>query len=488
MTKNHIFATDLLGLCVLSACAATTIAQPQTMSKPSKPNILLCLADDWGYGHAGIYGDKVIKTPTFDRLANQGVLFTHAFCATPSCTPSRGAILTGQTPHRLEEGGNLWSSLPARFAVYPDLLEQAGYVVGYTRKGWAPGNDEAGGRKRNPAGPLFDKFSEFMETVPKDRSFCFWFGSGDPHRAYVKGSGAASGMKIEDVVVPSYLPDTPEVRSDILDYYFEVQRFDTHVGELLRLLEKTGRIENTIIVMTGDNGIPFPRAKANLYGAGTRQSLMIYWPAGIKGGRTVDDFVSFTDFAPTFLRVAGLKVPPDMTGRSLLPLLTGKSDSGRDKVFLERERHAGVRAGNVGYPCRAIRTRKFLYIRNLRPNRWPAGDPSVEGAMGKYGDIDASPTKDLLLSHQQDEPIAKFFKLACAKRPAEELYDLAVDPYELINVADKPDYAGAKQRLRADLDRWMIDTADPRATSDDDRWDKYPYYGKYSPFSKSRPQ
>jgi hypothetical protein len=143
---------------------------------------------------------------------------------------SRAALLTGQAVHRLEEGANLHAYLPKRFDVYPDLLERAGYVVGYTGKGWGPGRLEPGGRDRNPAGPQFRNFDEFIERRPQGRPFLFWFGSNDPHRPYEPGSGAKSGMKTETVKVPAFLPDTPEVRSDLLDYYFEVQRFDRDLG------------------------------------------------------------------------------------------------------------------------------------------------------------------------------------------------------------------------------------------------------------------
>src|SRR5438034_6593818 len=148
---------------------------------PPPPNILFCLADDWAWPHAGVYGDHVIKTPTFDRVATEGVLFSHVFCAAPSCTPSRAAMLTGQAPHRLKAGGNLHGFLPKEFAVYPDLLEAAGYVVGLQGKGWGPGDFKAGGRTRNPAGPNFKSFAAFLKTVPSGKPFWFWFGSLDPH-------------------------------------------------------------------------------------------------------------------------------------------------------------------------------------------------------------------------------------------------------------------------------------------------------------------
>ena len=444
----------------------------------ARPDILFCLADDWSWPHAGIYGDHVVKTPNFDRVAREGVLFTHAFCAAPSCTPSRAAMLTGQAPHRLQAGGNLHGFLPKEFRVYPDILENAGYTVGLQGKGWGPGDFQFGGRTRNPAGPGFKSFGAFLKTVPKGKPFCFWFGSLDPHRAYVKDSGLKAGMKLEDVTVPPYLPDTPEVRGDILDYYFAVQRFDREVGEILKLLEASGRLDNTLIVVSGDNGWPFPRCKTNVHDSGTRQPLAVRWPAKVKAGRTLDDFISLTDLAPTFLEAAGLKPLPEMTGRSFVGLLTGAEQSGaRQSIFLERERHANVRKGNLSYPVRAIRTKEFLYVRNLRPERWPGGDPEMWKAVGPFGDCDASPSKDFILSHRNEKEMAKFFEMAFAIRPAEELYDLSKDPHQLNNVAAQPQYAEAMKKLRAQLDHWMEETKDPRASGGGDEFDRYPYFG-----------
>jgi N-sulfoglucosamine sulfohydrolase len=463
-----------------SASLAEALAEAGAAAQqpaPSRPNILVIIADDWSYPHAGAYGDRVVKTPTFDRVAREGVLFRNAFAAAPSCTPSRASLLTGRAVHQLGEGGNLWGFLPSRFDVYPDRLESAGYVIGHTRKGWGPGNFKAGGRARNPAGPQFANFDEFYKQAPKDKPFCFWFGSTDPHRPYEKGTGAASGLKAEDVLVPAFLPDTPEVRSDILDYYYEVERIDREAGAIIAALERAGQLDNTLIVWTADNGLPFPRAKANLYDGGTHVPLAIRLPDKVKGGRTLDDFVVLTDLAPTLLEAAGLKPTPGMTGRSLMTLLAGQQQPGRDKVFLERERHANVRRGDLSYPARAVRTQDFLYIRNFRPGRWPAGDPEMYFAVGEFGDIDGSPSKDLLLARQSDPAIARYFNLATAKRPAEELYDLRKDPGQINNVAMKEEYERIKKDLRAALDKWMRDTGDPRITTDDDRWDKYPYFG-----------
>lgn len=287
-------------------------------------------------------------------------------------------------------------------------------------------------------------------------------------------------MKPEDVTVPPFWPDTPEVRADILDYYYEVDRFDRAVGAILDLLDRQGLAENTIVVVTSDNGRPFPRCKANLYESGTHMPLAIRWPARVKGGTRFDGFVSLTDLCPTFLEAAGLQVRGDMTGRSLLPVLIGTAPAARtarDAVFLERERHANVRKGDLGYPSRAIRTDRFLYIRNLRHDRWPAGDPEMWKTVGPFGDCDPSPTKDLILAHRSDRMFAPFFRLAFEKRPEEEFYDLANDPNEIENVAAINRYATEKAALRARLDRWMRETNDPRVDGTDDRFDQYPYVG-----------
>ena len=465
---------------MMSRVAALTILLallPSPGAAQTRPNIVVAIADDWSFPHAGIYGDRVVSTPSVDRVAREGARFTRAFVAAPSCTPSRAALLTGQAVHRLAEGGNLHGFLPTSYPVYPDLLEAAGYRVGYTGKGWGPGRFEAGERTRNPAGPQFKSFDDFMAGRRKGSPFCFWFGSTDPHRPYAPGSGTAAGLKAAEVQIPKFLPDTRDVRNDVLDYYFEVQRFDRDLGGILVALERAGDLDNTIVIVTSDNGMPFPRAKANVYDAGTRVPLAIRWPGGVKAGAVIDAFVSLADLAPTLLEIAGLKPSEAMTGRTLLPLLRGDAQPGRDRVFIERERHANVRRGDLSYPVRAIRTADYLYIRNLRPDRWPAGDPEQYVAVGPFGDIDGGPSKSLLLDRRSDPGVASFFQLATAKRPAEELYDLRRDPDQVRNVAGQPEHRDAQQRLRADLDRWMRETADPRATADDDRWDGFPYYG-----------
>ena len=438
------------------------------------PNILVLIADDWGYPHASGLGDKVVNTPNFDRIAKQGVLFTNAFTTAPSCTPSRASLLTGRWPHQLEEGVHLKGFLPKKFSNYVEILANEGYAIGHTRKGWGPGKHQVGGYDHNPAGPKFSNFQTFFEKKPTEQPFCFWFGSYDPHRPYVKGSGAKTGKSVSDVIVPAFLPDNEVVRHDILDYYFEIERFDREVGEILDMLEASGELDNTLIVITGDNGMPFPRAKANLYDAGTHVPLAISWPARIKPGQICTAFVSFVDLAPTFLTAAGNKAPNTMVGVDLLPLMTTTDTTiKRSMVFLERERHAHAREGNIGYPSRAVRTQEFLYVKNFRSDRWPAGDPGKDGKT--FADIDSSPTKDHIMIHRAIANITPFFELAFMKRPPEELYDLRVDPHQLINVANDKYYEAVIKGLRKELIQWMQKTDDPRLDNGGDYLDDYSY-------------
>jgi N-sulfoglucosamine sulfohydrolase len=457
--------------------AATSLSHAAALAQP-QPNILFCIADDWSWPHASAYGDAVVKTPHFDRVAREGALFRNAFCASPSCSPSRAAILTGRAPHQLDEGGNLWGFLPSRFETFPDALQRAGYFIGLQGKGWGPGSVPAAGRTRNPAGPSFKSLEAFLQARPEGKPFCFWFGSTDPHRPYVRDAGAGSGLKADNVRVPLFWPDAPAVRGDVLDYAFEVERFDRDVGALIKLLEDRGELSNTVVIITSDNGMPFPRCKANLYEMGTHLPLAVRWPAKIKPGTVIESFVNLQDIAPTVLEIAGLPAPKEIPGRSLVPLFAGaEPDGARTMVFVERERHANVRKGDLSYPARAVRTKDFLYIRNLRPERWPAGDPEMWKAVGEFGDCDAGVVKDFILKRRDEPPMKGYFNLCFDLRPAEELYDVRNDPGQTNNVAGAAKFAAVQKQLRAELDAWMKRTSDPRLDPNDDRFDKAPYFG-----------
>ena len=455
-----------------------------------RPNILFLFGDDWAWPHASCLGTPGIQTPTFDRLVREGVLFRNAHVAAPSCAPSRAAVLTGQWHWRLEQAVNLHGTLLAKFAVYPDILEQAGYFVGSTGKGYGPGY--VVGRTGNVAGRAFKDFSLFLAALPKDRPFCFWFGSHYPHRPYRVGSGAKGGIDPAKVVVPPYLPDNEVVRNDIADYYLAAQAFDHAAGEALAALENTGELDNTLIVMSGDNGWPFPRCKATCYDSGTHQPLAVRWGARVKPGRVVEDFVSLADLAPTFLEAAGLAPPKEMTACSFLKVLlsekSGQVDPARNHTLTGMERHVtrgrtdGPRDG-VGYPMRTIITRDFHYLRNFRPQRWPAADP-VEPVPGfervagtTYAtspDCDAGPSKAWIVTHGHEPLTAPYYERAFGKRPARELYDLRNDPYELKNVAEDPAYAATLRELDDRLMAELKATGDPRVTGNEDAFELLP--------------
>lgn len=467
----------------------TVLAPLLAMAAPKQPNILFAIADDWSAPHAGVYGDKVVKTPTFDRLAKDGILFEHAFVTSPSCGPSRASILTGQWHWRLEEAANLFGLIPLDAPLYTDLLEKAGYFVGYTRKGWGPWleNRRKSNRPQNPAGHEFKDFEEFLAKRPKDRPFCFWFGSHDPHRPYKKDSGVKSGMALNQITLPASLPDSPEVRGDMADYYFAVQRFDRETGELLRQIRNIGELDQTIIVVSSDNGMPFPRGKSNIYDQGVHVPLTIFWPGHYQGGHRVEDFVSLTDLAPTFLEAAGIPLPEVMTGRSLIPLLTagkgGWIDPARSHVLFGKERHVPSQEGSDsgGYPCRAVRTDDFLLIRNFRPDRWPAGTENYKNTFipgAWFGDCDGGPTKNHMVKNRdKDEEHQRLFDLSFAKRPEFELYDLQKDPDQQHDEAANSEYADVLKKLSRQLEHDLRASGDPRVVGGGEKFDTYPYTG-----------
>lgn len=456
-----------------------------TTYQKSRPNIVFMIADDWSFPHAGTYGDKTVRTPTFDALAKNGALFENAYCAAPSCAPSRASILLSRYPHQMESAGNLWSVIPDKFPNWVSLLREAGYHTGKSRKGWGPGDFEAGGYEHNPAGKDYVDFDAFLKDKKSDQPFSYWFGSQDPHRVYETNTGVKTGMDPSTIRVPGFLPDSPCVRNDIMDYYFEVERFDRESGNIIATLEKKGLLENTIVVMTSDNGMPFPRAKATLYDYGTRMPLAIYWKGHIEGGTRISDFMNFVDFGPTFLEAAGYDIPQEFQGNSLLELFsTDTKKSDRSKVFLERERHANVRKGDLSYPVRAIRTKDFLLMKNFEPDRWPGGDPNAHISVGQYGDVDNSISKFLIMK-MEDKPSDKdYFQLALGKRPSEELYVLADDPYNLKNEIDNPKYKKELADLRKNLAEWMIEKNDLRATAPQTTyWDTVLYTPDYKFFN-----
>jgi N-sulfoglucosamine sulfohydrolase len=297
--------------------------------------------------------------------------------------------------------------------------------------------------------------------------------------------------------VPPFLPDTPEIRSDLLDYCFEIEHFDRHLGRILDLLEERGELDNTIVVVTADNGMAFPRAKANVFEYGAHLPMAISWPKRIPAGQVVERLTSLVDLAPTFLEVAGVAGPTEhpMQGLSLLPMLLRGEPvapaSGRGFALVGRERHSSSRYGNLGYPQRALRTEDFLLIRNFKPERWPAGTPrkfetdSQLGPMhGGYHDIDACPSLDFLIANRDDPNLASFFHMSVDKRPPLELYAIGSDPGCLQNLADKPEFPSVRDRLSAKLESELRETRDSRLGPDPDIWETYRRYSRIRKFPK----
>jgi len=477
---------DFLKTCSAASAGFLATGYLKAAESAKKPNILFAIADDWGWPHAGAYDDPVVKTPTFDRIAKEGVLFKHAYVSSPSCTPCRNSLLTGQYHWRLGPGASLWSTLDPKTPTYPLELKKAGYHVGSWRKSWGPGR--LTGWKDHPAGKPGKGLDAFLKARPKDTPFCFFLGASDPHRPYKRHSGKNSGIDISKIRLFEHYPDCEAIRGDVADYYFEVQRFDSDVGKALKKLEEVGELENTIVVMTGDHGMPFPRCKSNNYDSGARVPLAIRWGAKIKKpGRVIEDFVSFVDLAPTFLDIAGVKIPDVMTGRSLVNILTSEKDGvvegdTRSFVLHGKERHVPGQEDSLGgYPCRAIRNHDYLYIRNFKPGRWPAGTPHFKKAFKKGAwltDCDNGPTKTYIDAHREkDELHRKYWEWSFGKRPAEELYDCKKDPGQLKNIADDPKYADVKKKLSDQLMENLKKYGDPRADGGGDEFDKYPYFG-----------
>ncbi len=467
---------------LFNAAMVTFACSTKEKKVQQRPNFLILMSDNQCWNHLGCYGDPVLKTPAIDQLAKEGIRFTRAYCSAPSCSPARASMLTGQDIWRLEQAANLWSDFPPQLTVFTDLLEQSGYLVGYEGKGWGPGDWKGAGRQKDPSGKKFNSFEEFFNEVKKGQPFLYWFSSRDPHRPYKENGWEKFTDRLDKIEVPPYLPDNDEVRKDIADYYGEIENFDNDVSSYIQLLKEVGQLENTLILVCSDNGWQMPRGLANLYDFGMHIPFILSMPQRFQGNRVVGDFISLNDVAPTFLDLAGIKIPSEVTARSLVPILeSGKQgivDASRTFVVGARERHAFVRKNGEGYGSRSYCNKDYLYIRNYEPDKWPAGDPPL------YGDVDAHmlhypcATKMFMLVNKDREGVKDLFDLGFSKRPAEELYDLNKDPWQLKNVAYQAEYKPIRDQLSASLTRYLTDNKDPRETGGEMKWINAPYYAE----------
>jgi N-sulfoglucosamine sulfohydrolase len=437
-----------------AAATAPLIAQ----SRPR--NVLLMIADDLGL-HTGAYGDKSAITPNLDRLAQEGVRFTNAFCTTPSCSASRSVLHSGLHNHANGQYGHAHAF--HNFAYLPfvkpcsALLKEAGYKTGVVGKmhvnpiqrfRWDLDSQGADRDVRNMA----DRAQTFIQSS----SGMPWFlqiGFGDPHR---DATGFANrdykGVKRTPfdpakVPVPSFLPDNSPTRAEIAEYYEASNRCDQGVGMLLDILKSSGQLDNTLVIFLSDNGMPFPNAKTNLYDAGARLPLIVRAPGNRAGGAVNNAFVSWTDITPTILDFTGAK-PPEyaMHGRSFLPVLEQENPSGWDRVFFSHTFHEVT----MYYPVRGMRNARYKYLRNL----------FSELEFPFASDLFESKTWQSIRAAGETGTIGRRKASRYLHRSPEELYDIKADPDELNNLADQPQHRAALDAMRSEVKAFQQRTKD----------------------------
>lgn len=468
--------------------------------KEDRPNILFCILDD-ASPHMSAYGYDWIKTPAFDRLAENGVLFKNAYTPNAKCAPSRSIVLTGRNSWQLEEAANHVNNFPEKFRTFPEVLRKNGYATAKTGKGWGPGNPgKIDGEQRLLIGRSYNdiktkpwangmstedyaaNFDRFLNDLNEDEPWFFWYGAREPHRRYEYGSGQkVAGKKIKDIdSVPSFWPDNEIVRNDMLDYALEIEYADSHLERMITNLEKRGLLDNTIIVFTSDHGMPFPRCKAQEYQYSNHVPLAIMWPKGIKNpGRIIDDMVSFIDFAPTFLELAGVEFDESgmhsSPGISLTDILFSK-DNGqvnpeRDMVLIGKERHDYSRPNNQGYPIRGIVSKEYLYLYNYDISLWPAGNPEIG-----YLDIDGSPTKSEILRLFRSGENDSYWQWSMGKRTVnEEFYKIDRDKECMQNLASVPEFKYVKTDMKRRMETMLKEQKDPRILGNGDIFNSYGY-------------
>ena len=429
-----------------------------------RPNIVLIIADDMAWDDCGAYGHPNIRTPNIDKLAARGMRFTNAFLTASSCSPSRASIITGRYPHGTDAEQLHWP-LPAEQQTFVEILKEAGYWTASAGK-WHLGDavrdrfdlvheaDVSGFQL--PTGKVgsapamiareksgCERWLSTLRSRPKDKPFFLWLAALDPHRDYEKGI-IANPHRPEDVVVPPYLPDVPEVREELALYYDEIARLDDYVGKVMDELAGQGVADNTFVLFFSDNGRPFPRDKTTLYDGGIKTPWVVRWPRRVRAGTLCRQLVSSVDIAPTVLELAGLKAPSRFQGRDFSPLLTDSKKKIRDYVYAEDHWHDYEDLG------RAVRSLRYKYIRNDYPDL-PATPPADVGRSLTFTAMRKLLAQGKLTASQ----MTCFLK----PRPGEEFYDTIRDPHEMQNLANDPRYASVLAEHRRALDDWSRRTA-----------------------------
>lgn len=503
------------------------------------PNILFAISDDQSFAHTSFAGSKFVYTPAFDRIASEGVYFANCYAGSPGCAPSRSSLVTGRHHWQNEQSGQHASSWLKKYVPFIDLLENNGYQTGRTGKGVSPfyyakeekdslfratdagglthseikyksGGDEPWANKIKPLN-YFENFKFFMENTRNDKPFFFWYGGHEPHRAFEEGSWKRKGKKLEEAEVPGFLPDNDVIRGDLLDYAVEIEWFDLHLQKMLEYLEEIGELENTIVIVTSDNGMAFPSAKANAFEYGVHVPMAIRFPKDFPGGRIIKDPIGFVDLAPTILELTktSSKGMLPLSGNSILSILKSEKqgivDETRKYVFAGRERHSSSRYLNWGYPQRVIKSKDFIYIWNMKPDRWPTGAPQrfdpedTTKLLGMHGldkkgkfinhaaytDIDAAPSKTFIIENHKKEDIRPYFDLINKKRPEFELYNVADDPFCLNNLVGNPMFEGTENELKDELIKELSRSKDPRIVGPNTEiFDTYKRYSHMREFPK----
>lgn len=406
-----------------------------------RPHIVVFLADDLSWIDCSIYGQKHIRTPNMERLAADGMTFTHAFVASPSCAPSRGAMLTGLTPAR--NGAMFNHTVPDKqFKRWPAYFKDLGYEV------VAIGKVAHYATVRQYG---FDHISHFnyhqddcievaakwLEQRNSEKPLCLLVGTNWPHVPWPEKSDYR-----RDLPLPATMVDTPETREHYARYAQAVTFADRDLG-LIFDAARNRLGQDVLFLFSADHGSQLPFGKWNCYDLGIRSPLVVAWKDKVRAGSRSDAMVSWIDFLPTLLEAAGDKAPGNIDGRSFLPVLLGQKTEHRDRIFTT---HSGDGKMNE-YPIRSVRTRDWKYIRNLAP------DTEHHTHIDKGNDGKAYWTSWELKA--QTDAVAAAVVQRYHRRPAEELYDLTADPHEQKNLAADPSQAQRLAQLRAELDASM---------------------------------
>lgn len=437
-------------LCWGLALAVISLAGPHAQGEeaPSRPNLLFIIADDCTYRDVACYGGQA-ATPNIDRLASEGMRFTQSFQAAPMCSPTRHCIYTGMYPVRTGAYPNhTFAKAGTRSVVH--YLQPLGYHVALSGKSHvAPQKvfpfEYSGAGKNNKTPDWSTIETLFAETSESETPFCLFVCSTEPHTPWNKGD--VSRYPPESLNLPPYFVDTPETRENFSRYLAEVTYFDGEVGRCLALLEKYHLDDSTLVLVTTEQGSSFPFGKWTCYDTGLQNGLIARWPGKVEPGTVSDALVEYVDVLPTFIDAAGGTAPAQLEGKSYLPVLTGEATEHKAVVFgLQTTR--GITQGADYYGIRMARNDRFKYIRNLTP------EAAFENNT-VFSDMFLSWRAKAKTDEEAAELVDRY-----QHRPAEELYDIVADPYELNNLADDPQHAEVVSQLRCELDRWMEDQGD----------------------------